>query len=801
MLKNYFHLALRNLRRNVSYTIINVLGLSVGIAVCMLIFMVVNFELSFDAFHEKKQRIFRVLTKFEGPDGTSFSSGVPVPVPAALRNDYPQLDKVAAVMSSDNAIIAITNDKSTAGEAKKFKEETGVFFLDPEFFQMFDFPFLAGDPTTALNKPNAAVITKETAEKYFGDWKTAIGKTILYNNRDLVQINGIVKDPPSNTDFQLKVAISFITSPRAKSTDWRSVSSNMGTFVLLPENMSPGQFDKQLLQFIKKYKKDENPSKHLLEPITEVHYQDHGNFLGRSISKKLIQSLSLVAVFLLLIACVNFINLSTAQAVNRSKEVGVRKVLGSSRWQLSLQFMSETALITLSAVLLSVLIAILALPVIRNILDLPLNRTEMFSGSMILFLTVVTIAVTILSGFYPAIIISGYNPIAALKNKINVKSARGISLRRGLVVGQFVIAQVLIIGTIIVLNQMNYFTHASLGFDKDAILNVPVPYDSISRTKIDYLRTELNKINGIKSVSFSFASPSDEGNWYSDFKYNNAPKSTEFAANLKWADAEYFKTYNLQLVAGRVYVQADTVREFIVNEALLRKVGVKNPEEAIGKRIDFWDGEVTGDIVGVVKDFHALSLHEEIQPIVMGTLKETYGTIGLKLDQSNIKNSIASIEKIWTTAYPEYVFEYEFLDQKIANFYQQERQLLDLYKIFASIAIFISCLGLYGLAAFMSVQRIKEVGIRKVLGATVNNILILFSKEFVMLVSIAFAVAAPIAWYLMHLWLNDFQYRINMDWWIFALAGILAITVALCTISVQAIRSAIANPVKSLRTE
>ncbi len=801
MFKSYFNLAYRNLRRNGSYTVINILGLAVGVAVCLLIFMVVHFELSFDTFHKKEKQIYRVLTRFEGPDGTSLNAGVPFPLPIALRNDYPQLEKVSAVMSADNAIIAITSEKENAGEAKKFKEENGIFFLEGEFFDIFDFPFLAGDPQTALDKPNTAVLTKQTAVKYFGDWQKAIGQTFLYNNSELIQVTGVLKDVPVNTDFQIKVAISFLTSSRSKSTDWRSVSSNMGTYVLLPENMSAASFDKLLLRFVAKYKKDERPAKQLLNPISDVHYQDYGNFLGRSISRQLIQSLSLIAIFLLLIACVNFINLSTAQAVNRSKEVGVRKVLGSNRIQLSMQFMAETAMITLASVIVAVLIALLALPLIKNILELPLDRSNMFTIDSILFLVIVTVLVSLLSGFYPAIIISGYNPIDALKNKIRAKSTKGISLRRGLVVGQFVIAQVLIIGTLIVLNQMNYFMHASLGFDKEAIVNVAIPRDSISRTKIDYLRTEINQVKGVISCSFSFASPSDNGNWYSDFNFNHAPKSTEFAANLKWSDANYFKTYNLPLLAGRAYTEADTVREFIVNETLLKKIGITEPGQAIGKHIDFWDGTLKGEIVGVVKDFHALSFREELPPVVMSTLKSTYGTVGIKFQQQHMKTALDVIEKLWKRTYPEYVYEFEFLDEKIARFYTQERQLLDLYKIFATIAIFISCLGLYGLAAFMSVQRIKEVGIRKVLGASINNILVLFSKEFVLLVAIAFAVAAPIAWYLMHLWLNDFQYRIPMNWWIFALAGLLAVTVALLTISFQAIRSAIANPVKSLRTE
>jgi ABC-type antimicrobial peptide transport system permease subunit len=409
--------------------------------------------------------------------------------------------------------------------------------------------------------------------------------------------------------------------------------------------------------------------------------------------------------------------------------------------------------------------------------------------------------VIILAGFYPSIVLSRFNPVTALKSKFNARSIKGISLRRGLVVTQFIIAQALIIGTIIIVKQMNYFQNASLGFDKEAMLTVPFPSDSVGRSKIDFLKTSLLQKAEIQNVSFSFTPPTNPGSWYSDFKFNRSGKNTDFPANLKWADDDYLNTYKLQLIAGRNYKKGDTANEVLVNEELLKKLGITNPQEALDKEIDMWDGQIKAAIVGVIKDFHSQSLQEAIAPVIIGNLRDVYRTINIKVQQQNIPQTIAFIEKLWTSTYPDYVFEYQFLDERIANLYKQEKQLSQLYKIFAGIAIFLSCLGLYGLASFMAVQRIKEVGIRKVLGATVQNVIYLFSKEFIILIAIAFVIASPIAWYFMHQWLQDFAYPIDISWTIFMLGGIVSLLIALITVSSQAIKAALSNPVKSLRTE
>ncbi len=377
----------------------------------------------------------------------------------------------------------------------------------------------------------------------------------------------------------------------------------------------------------------------------------------------------------------------------------------------------------------------------------------------------------------------------------------GISLRRGLVVMKFAIAQILIIGMIIVVSQMDFFKNASLGFNKDNIINVPIINDSTNLTKTDFLRNQLLNNRNIKNVSFSYTSPSDKTNWQSDFKFDHASKNTNFNANLKWADADYFKTYDLQFIAGHAYVNSDTVRGFVVNETLLKKLGITDPQKAIGKQIDFWDGEMVANIVGVVKDFNSYSLREPVSPVVLGSRKDTYRTINIKIKAGSEKVVLPFIEKLWTTTFPEYVYEFQFLDQKIATFYKQEEQLSQLYKIFAGITIFISCLGLYGLVSFLAVQRTKEIGIRKVLGASARNIVYLLSKEFTLLIIIAFAIAAPVAWFIMNKWLQNYTYRIPLGASVFIWAIMSSLIIAWITVGYRAIKTAKANPVESLRTE
>lgn len=800
MFRNYFKTAFRNLSANKVYSIITVAGLGVGIAVCLIIFIFIRYQQSFDDFHHNKARIFRVLTQGEKVDETHMPiSGVPFPLPAAVSNDLKDWQTTGLFAMYGVQILAM--DK--AGKVdKKFKEKDGIFLVDPSFFSIFDFPWLAGDPVKTLNDPHSVALSKSTARKYFGDWQSAMGRVIQFEHRGLFTVTGILADAPSNSDFQLRLVFPYSIIKKSGNKDWWTINSSHGCYVLLPRNESLAGADQRLKALSKKYRTPDDKNTQLLQPLDAVHFDgDSGNFSGKNITSNRVRSLWVISGFILLIACVNFINISTAQAINRAREVGVRKVLGSNRRQLTLQFLLEALLLVMTAVLLAVLLTTLLLPSVNKMLEVPLHTHLFREAPVLLFLAATTIAVTILAGFYPALVLSSFNPITALKTKLSARSSSGINLRRGLVVLQFVIAQGLIIGTLLILRQLNYFTKIPMGFSREAIITAPFPGDSASLTKLHYLHDRLSAVKGIQEISFNNASPADESNWWTGFKFDHAEKEISFGALSKWVDTGYLSTYSLQLVAGRNITTTDSIKEFLIDETLAKKLGFSDPHDVLNKEINLWNGFAVGPVVGVVKDFHSASLRDSLAPVFMLNFKKGFASAGLKVNGADLPATIKSIEKIWNTTYPDYVFEYQFLDEKIAGFYKEEARLSQFYKIFASIAIFLSCLGLYGLASFMTAQRLKEVGIRKVLGATAANIVYLFSREFVLLIGIAFLIAAPIVWYFVHQWLMQYVYRISISGWIFVAGGLLALLIALATVSFQAFRAAAVNPVKNLRSE
>ncbi|MBS1610322.1 MAG: ABC transporter permease [Bacteroidetes bacterium] len=819
MLKNYFKTAFRSLIRNRNYSIINIAGLAVGIAVCMMIFIIIQFQTSFDDFHPNKDSIYRVLTESHHADaGTvTYAKNVPFPMPAGLKAEFPQLKQVAPVYASHNDELQVLDDNGMP--VKNFKEQSGVFYTSPSFFTIFNFPLLAGS-YASLNDPNNVLLTKEIAETYFGDWKTAMGKTIKITGyysmgaglfqfpANALKVSGILATVPANTDFQLKLVVAYGTDFTGDKEygfaqpDWNQSAPDFGCYVLLPSNISAGNFDQQLSRYARKVLPADNRDNYILQPLSAVHYDAAaGNYSNKTISHELVNVLWLIAAFILLIACVNFINLSTAQAVNRAREVGVRKVLGSNKSQLQAQFIIETFLIVTIAVLFAAGITLLALPSVNKLLELSLSFNLLKNPAILVFLLAVTIVVTALAGFYPSVVLSRFNPVNALKSKLTVNTARGISLRRGLVVFQFIIAQALIIGTLVIVQQMNFFMNQPLGFDKEAIVNIPYRPDSTGAKLTDYLKQQLLS-NGALAVTFSSNSPMEEdNNMFTAFKFDHALKDADFQAISKFADNDYVPTYKLQLVAGRNLKPSGYTQEFLVNESFVKSLGLKKPEDVLSKEISMMNGLIKCPIVGVIKDFNDRSLRQGLAPLLIATNSTMYRQASIKLSTANMASTMQSIKKIWQQAFPNYVYEYRFLDDKIGSFYKQENQLAQLYKIFAAIAIFLSCLGLYGLASFMAVQRVKEVGIRKVLGATTGNIVYLFSKEFIILIAIAFVIATPLVWYYMHQWLENYVYRIDISWLIFFAGGAVALFIALLTVGFQAIKAAVANPVKSLRTE
>ncbi|PWV46600.1 ABC transporter permease [Chitinophaga sp. S165] len=800
MFLNYIKTAFRNFLRNGSHFFVNITGLMVGFCAFLLIAVIVQYAKEFDSFHTKKDRIYRVLRASQGEASGGYGTGVPFPYAAALRKDYSQLEKVAAIYGDKDVQVTIPGTGAETG--KKFKERKGTFFAEPEFFEMFDFKMLTGNAASAIREQNTALLTREFATRYFGDWKQAVGKHISVYGLHIM-VTGILENPPANTDFPLGLVISYATLTQVgfDLNDWVGITDNY-CFVLPRADYVADQLNGLLTGFVSRHVPPSHAGyKLLLRPLAEMHSDNRfETFSGRVFSKELATALSLIGLFLLIIACVNFINLSTANAINRAREVGVRKALGGNRQQLLIQFLGETGFTCFIAMAGAIILAAILLTPLNRLLDMKISLLVFSPASSIVFVVLLWVVVTILAGFYPALVLSGFSPMNALKSKIGIESIKGINLRRGLVVLQFVIAQVLIIGTLIVISQMNYFRNADMGFNKEAVITAGFPNDSINRLKLDYLRSELLHQHGVKDVSFSIFAPTGNNFWATDLRLStNHTDVADMVVNMKPADTSFFNIYKFQLLAGRIYYASDTISEFVVNETLVKKAGFGSPEAAIGQRITI--GGRTRPITGVVKDFHVSSLREPMAPVVMTTIKRSYRTANIKIETKNAKEVVTAMAGIWNKTFPDYVFEYSFIDQTVADYYKQEDQLAQLFKIFAGIAVFISCLGLYGLISFMAARRRKEIGIRKVLGANIRGIILLLSKEFLILIVVAFVIATPIAWYVMDKWLQQFSFGISIGAGFFIITLLASVGIAWLTIGHSAIKAAIANPVKSLRTE
>ncbi|HTQ26720.1 MAG TPA: ABC transporter permease [Puia sp.] len=804
MFKNYFNIAWRSLARYKTYTVINIIGLALGIASSLGIFIIVKHESSFDTFHNDYKNIYRIVCDFKFPEGEEHQSGVPFPLPASFRVDFPRVKLVATVMGGYNNQIDVM-DENNGHSGKRFKVETGVFYTNPDFFKIFNFKWLAGDAQTVLSAPNKVALTKDIAEKYFGSWQNAIGKTIKKDNKELLQVEGIIDNPVPNTDLPIRAVISYITFANSDAgkrlDDWGRVSSRLQCYIRLKDEYEKKYIESSLLSFRKKHLEAGNTTDFFaLQPMSDVHFNDlYGNYNLHTVSKKTLLALSSIGIFLLALACINFVNLATAQSVKRSREVGIRKVLGSRRLPLGVRFLGETfALVVVSTIIGMALLTVLS-PITEKILSRPVPLNPFQSPEIILFSLLIILVVTFLSGFYPAIIVSGFGPLEALKNKISSGNKSGISLRRVLVITQFVIAQGLIISTLVIISQVRFFQSSPLGFDKNGLVTVNLPIDSVSRSKWNPFHDEVLRLPGVEHFSFSYAAPASQGYSTATFRFNQHVKNENFEVNYKSADTAYFKTYQLELLAGRWYSASDTPREVVVNETLLKKERITNYREALGKYLIL--DKVMLPIVGVVKDFHQASLRDPIEPLIILPGKSAYRVAGIKINPLNVTAALQGVEKIYNKTFPEYLFEHSFLDEAVEKFYVQEKQLSALLTLFAGIAIFVSCIGLYGLTLFITTQRMKEVGVRKILGASVTHIGLLFFKEFFWLVTIAFAIAASVAWYFMNSWLNNFAYHIQISWWKVLAVGFASLLLATITVGTQTIKAALVNPVKSLRTE
>ncbi|WAC09899.1 ABC transporter permease [Dyadobacter pollutisoli] len=810
MFKNHLKIASRTLLRYRNYTILNVLGLSVSVAACLLLYVVYTYESGFDKFHKNYDQIYRIAKKTEYPNGQiDYTPGSPLPYEAALKVDIPQLGTIVPVYGTiDPQVTVLGKNADSQATDKKFKEEDEGIATVPEFFDLFDYAWLTGSKSV-LKEPNVVVLSQRKAEKYFGKWQDAVGQYLKINNKTVMKVGGILENPPLNTDFPVDIVVSYESKRKQPLSfgwggfdNWGSTSSNDQLFVLLPKNVSVKTIENQFPGFLKKHYKDERSNSkvsHFLTPLSEQHYDARlNNFTGHSISRSVLWTLVVIGVLIISMACINFINLATVQSARRSREVGVRKVLGSGRPELISQFLSETFLIVIGSVSIGVVLAVLSMPLLGLISHVPPELPVINNPGLWLFVLALSLLVSFIAGFYPAIVMSGFQPIEAIKSKVANRSFGGVSLQKLLIVIQFGVSQILVVGTIVTITQMNFVSKLDLGFTKEGVYSVNL--DDAYTSRFESFKNELLQNPDIQSVSFSSDVPSSDNNWSGNFAFGNRGKDEDFQVFNKFADEDYFKTFGLQFIAGKAYERGDSTGACVVNETLLAKVGIKDPQQAVGMNIRLGGGKWQ-PIVGVVKDFKANSAREASKPIMISPLAQYYWLGGIKIRTANISRAVESIEKAYANVFPEVAIQGKFFDESIEEFYKQEKQITLLYQIFAGLSIFIACLGLFGLATFMAQQRMKEIGVRKVLGASVADIVGLLSKDFLVLVLVAIVLASPVAWYVMDQWLQEFEYKVAISWWMFAAGAGMAVIIAFATVSFQSIKAALMNPVKSLRSE
>ncbi|WP_345026818.1 ABC transporter permease [Ravibacter arvi] len=796
MLRNYLKTALRNLRCQHRFTLLNIVGLTIGMTGGILIFLFVRHHLSTDRHHSKFNRIYRIVYDQHLPDGSiEYNPEAPWPMASALRSELPGEEQAAFL--SMNQELTLSIDLPGQG-VKRFLMHSGSAFAEPEWFGVFDFQWLAGNPETALSEPNTVVLTESSARRYFGALDP-IGRRIRLNDTVDATVTGVLAEPVGATDLDLDVYISVATLPSLKpgyaAGDWSVLNSTDRVFVVLKDIRSFSNLETTLAGIAaRSYGSDAGLSFHA-QPLADVHFDVKRR--GGVIRASMLWSLAALGVLLVLTACINFVNMATAQALRRGKEVGVRKILGSSRGQLTAQFLVETSLVAVSSLLAALLLTALLLPVFSSWAKTPLQFY--FDTPTVLFLVLLIVIVIFLAGGYPSITLSGLLPVTALRGKLIGHTVGGLQLRQLLVGAQFVIGQVLMIGAIVVAAQMRYIQHADIGFQKENIVLVNLPPGRPALQQA--FKNELRNYPSVKDVSISFLPLSTPGMYGGTFKFGNRDQDEKFVIRERFADADYLDTYGLKLIAGRNITPSDTIKEYVVNEALLRKLNIQDPQQIIGQSLQYYRSAIPLPIVGVVRDFHLQSVHEAVQPCFIASSADLYRQASIRLSGQRIQQSLRQIEGVWQKFYPTQVFEATFLDENLARYYETEILISRLVDTATLVAILIGCLGLYGLMTFVVIQRTKEIGIRRVLGASAVSVVKLLADDFLRLVLMAFLVAAPIGWYLMNRWLEDFAYRIELEWWCFGAAGLSMTGVALVTVVSHSLKAALANPVKSLRSE
>lgn len=796
MLYNYIRFALLNMIRNRLFTAINILGLAISLTAFLLMALYIEFELSVDRFHSNADRIYRVADDKQAPDILLKSAASAAPVAPALKIDFPEIVEAVRIIPAEALVKYGT----------KLFEERNMFFADPEIFKVFTFKIIKGNPASALTDPMKIVMTDEMAVKYFGN-TNPVGKVITLDGKDMI-VSAIVERMPGNSTIKFDFLISMATAQQPGSgydwlfTNW--YSNHCYTYLLLPEKYEVGKLAARMEAFDEQHRPGGSDTKHhfVLEKLTDIYlYSERDNQVGKTGSLSNLHTFAAVALIILALACINFINLTTARATERAKEVAVKKVAGAFRNQVMLQFFTESFVMTTMALSLAIIFTITLLPAF-NTFSGKLLGLQIFSLSHLFYIVALLFGIGILSGAYPAILLSGFSPANALKGKLKT-SAWNIGVRQGLVVVQFSVSVGLIVCSLVVYEQLNFMQKHDLGFEPSQTLVINFEGDSKVQQKFAAIREELLRIPGVNRVTVSSNVPGDTkaGDWSMEFaKKNGDSVKTEFPIYL--ADYNYLQQYNVPIVAGRGFsnkYQADTVESMLINETALKELGFSTADEAIGIAVGMYPSNAR--IIGVFKDFHFESLKKAIRPLAMRVLPANFRLFSLDIKTTDINGTITRLENTWKQLVPGRPLEYSFLDENFNRQYVSEMQFGKIFSIFATLAIIIACLGLFGLALFSIGQRTKEIGIRKVLGASISGITALLSKDFIKLVLVAIVIAAPVSWVIMSRWLQEYSYRISISFWTYIIAGAGALLIAFLTVSFNAIRGAMANPVKCLRAE
>ncbi|HEV3411341.1 MAG TPA: FtsX-like permease family protein [Puia sp.] len=833
MLKNYFLVAIRNLRHNKLFSLINVLGLAIGISASLVIFLIVRYDFSFDRFEPDGDRIYRVVSDYNFAGNEGHTRGTQSPLAQAVKKELAGPDLVVSFRYYSAGKLSVPapslTDRAAATKPATFKNPEHLIFADDAYFKLLPYQWLAGSPASALAEPRHVVLSESRAKLYFPmlPYADIMGRTIVYDDTISARVSGIVRDLDSqyHSDFNFKEFISLSTVLNNTSLrqqfywdNWGGSTSDQQLYVRLVKAVNPATVDARLKVLFDKYQgEDARKNKYSwawrLQPLSDLHFNDkYGNFHVDLASKPSLYGLMLVALFLLLLASINFINLATAQATQRAKEIGVRKTLGGSRRQLMVQFLTETFLITCVATVVSVLVAPLLLMAFTDYIPQGLSFFPL-QPSIVVFLIALIVVVSLLAGLYPAMVLSSSNALLALKNQAHAGTAktRGAWVRQSLTVSQFVIAQFFIMGALLVGKQIRFMTDKDLGFGKEAILSFETPYRDTSYLHRVYLLDQVKQLPGVRMATLGSDVPFSWGWWTNTLDYKDGKKEVHLVVEAKAGDSNYLRLFQIPLLAGRNLLPSDSAKEVIINEACLHALGFRQPQAAIGKIVN-WDTEQLA-IVGVMKDFHAHPINYEIKPLVFRRMPQNSRDIIVALrrpagatpdgssDHAGWQSAIAGMKAAFGKTYSQDDFSYNFLDESIAGAYKDQQRMLQLLNWATGLTVFISCLGLLGLVIYIINRRTKEIGVRKVLGASVAQIVSILSKEFLLLVAVAFAIATPLSWWASHVWLQDFAYRTAVSWWVFFAGGVAMTAIALITLSVQTVRAAMANPVNALRAD